>query len=111
MPSEMRQIIFTNDEVVAAIQQLYQRSHQAFPKGRIWDIAISEDHGCQVDCDVIDQKNFRERVTVSGEKLAAALILFCITRKVPIPAAAKKTLTIVNKQLALQVLLGEAVET
>lgn len=111
MPSETRQIIFSNDEVVAAIQQLYLRFHQAFPKGSIWDVTISEDHGCQVDCDIMDSNNFRERVTVNGEKLAAALILFCITRKVPLPAAAPKTLSIVNKHLALRVVLGEAVES
>jgi hypothetical protein len=111
MPSETRQIIFTNEEVVAAIQLLYQRSHQSFPKGRIWDIAVSEDNGCQVDCDVIDTNNVRERVTVAGAKLAAALILFCITRKVPLPAASKKALSVVNNHLALCVTLGEAVES
>jgi len=111
MPSELRQIIFTNEELVAAIQLLYQRSRQAFPRGRVWDITVSEDNGCQVDCDVVDTKNFRDRVTVSGEKLAAALILYCMTHKVPIPAAARKTLNIVNKQLALRVTIGEPVET
>jgi hypothetical protein len=109
MPSETRQIIFTNDEVVAAIQQLYLRSHQSFPPGRVWDIAISEENGCRVECDVIDNNRVRERVTVSGEKLAAALILFCITRKVPIPVAAQKTLGVINNHLALRVVLGEPV--
>jgi len=111
MPSETRQIIFSHDEVVAAIQQLYQRSHQVFPKGRIWDIAISEENGCQVDCDIVDSHNVRDRVTVAGAKLAAALILFCITRKVPLPANAQKALSVVNNHLALRVTLGEPVES
>ena len=111
MPSETRQIIFSSEEIVAAIQQLYVRSHQAFPRGRVWDVTVSEENGCQVDCDIIDTNNMRDRVTVAGAKLAAALILFCITRKVPIPAAAKKSLAVINNHLALCVTLGAPAET
>jgi hypothetical protein len=110
MPSETRQIVFSTEELVAAVQLLYQRSHQLFPKGRIWDVAVSLENGCQVDLDIIDISNKRERVTVSGAKLAAALILFCIARKVPIPAAAQKSLAVLNNRLALCVTLGETVE-
>lgn len=111
MPSELRKIVFANDEVLAAIQLLFQRSRQSFPQGRVWDITISEENGCQVDFDIIDAHNIRERVTVAGAKLAAALILFCMNRKVPIPAAAQKTLAVMNHHLALCVTLGEPVET
>jgi len=48
---------------------------------------------------------------VAGAKLAAALILFCITRKVPLPANAQKALSVVNNHLALRVTLGEPVES
>jgi hypothetical protein len=111
MPSESRQIVFANDEVLAAIQLFFQRSRQSFPPGRVWDVTITEVNGCQVDFDIIDANNIRERVTVAGARLAAALILFCMNRKVPIPAAAQKTLAVLNHHLALCVSLGESAET
>ena len=111
MPSELRQIIFSNDEAVTAIQQLYQRSNRSFPAGHIARVTVSAASGCQVDCDVVDDNNMRDRVTVGGEKLAAALLLYCMTRKIPVPAAAAKTLDVVNGQLALCISLPESVES
>lgn len=105
MATEERRIIFTDAEVVAAVQALYQRAKQAFPPGNVWNVTISEDNGCQVDCDVVDAKGRRDRVTVAGERLAAALILYCIQHKVPLPAKATKALVIVQGQLALQIMI------
>ena len=111
MPTESRQIIFTDDEVIIAIQQLYQRSNQSLPKGRIENVVVHGEDGCSVDYDVIEESNFRDHVKVGSEKLAAALILFCKTRKIPIPATAKKKLSVANNQLALWITIGAAGET
>ena len=105
MATEERRIIFTDAEVVAAVQALYQRAKQAFPPGNVWNVTISEDNGCQIDCDVVDAKGRRDRVSVSGERLAAALILHCIQHKIPLPATAKKALVIVQGQLALHIMI------
>ena len=107
MPSEVRQILFANSEVLSAIQMLYRRSYQAFPIGTPENIVISEDNSCQFACDVVDEESFREHVAVAGEKLAAALILFCMSRKIPIPATAHKRLSIVRGQLALGITLPD----
>jgi len=108
MPSELRQIIFTNDEALAALRQFYQRSNQAFPKGRVENIGVSAANGCQLDCDVVDDNEIRDHVSVASEKLAAALLLYCKTRKIPVPVAARKTMNLVNGQLALCIALGGA---
>jgi hypothetical protein len=108
MPSELRQIIFTSDEAMAALRQFYQRSNQAFPKGRIENVGVSAANGCQLDCDVVDSNEIRDHVTVASEKLAAALLLYCKTRKIPVPVAARKTMNVVNGQLALCIALGES---
>ena len=105
MPTEERRIIFTNEEVVGAIQALYHRAKEVFPPGNIWNVAISEDNGCQIDCDVVDGKGRRDRVTLAGERLAAALILHCILNKIPLPAKAQKALTLVHGKLALNITL------
>jgi hypothetical protein len=111
MPSELRQIIFSSDETVAAIRQLFQRSNRAFPEGHIAQVTVSPASGCQVDCEIEDDNKMRDRVTVAGEKLAAALLLYCMTRKIPVPAAAAKTLSVVNGHLALCISLHEKVES
>src|SRR5215469_8054539 len=103
MAIEERRIIFSDTEVVTAVQALYQRSKQTFPPGNVWNVSISEDNGCQIDCDVVDAKGRRDRVSVAGERLAAALILFCIQHKIPLPAKAQKGLVIVQGQLALHI--------
>lgn len=103
--------MFSNDEALAALQQLYQRSNQAFPKGRIENVTIGAANGCQLDCDVLDSNHVRDHLAVAGEKLAAALLLYCMTRKIPIPAAARKTLSVVNGQLALCITLPVEAES
>ncbi len=105
MPTEERRIIFSDAEVVSAVQALYQRSKQIFPPGNVWNVTISEDNGCQIDCDVVDAKGRRDRVSVAGESLAAALILHCMLHKIPLPAKAQKGLMIVRGQLALNITL------
>jgi hypothetical protein len=105
MPTEERRIIFTNEEVVGAVQALYHRAKEVFPPGNVWNIAISEDNGCQIDCDVVDGKGRRDRITLAGERLAAALILHCILHKIPLPAKAQQSLTIVHGNLALNIIL------
>jgi hypothetical protein len=105
MTTEERRIIFSDEEVVGAVKALYHRAKETFPPGNVWNVAISEDNGCQIDCDVVDAKGRRDRVTVAGERLAAALILHCIMHKVPLPAKAQKALTIVQGKLALNITL------
>ncbi len=108
MPSEKREIIFRNDKVLAAIRQLHQRANQAFPDGTVENITVRAEGGGHFDCDVVSNKGFRERVIVGGEKLAAALILFCISRRIAIPAAAQKRLSVIDGQLALSVILPDS---
>jgi len=105
MPTEERRILFSDEEVVTAVKALYQRAKESFPPGNVWNVAISEDNGCQIDCDVVDAKGRRDRVSVAGERLAAALILHCITHKIPLPAKAQKALVIVQGKLALSITL------
>jgi hypothetical protein len=105
MATEERRIIFTDEEVVAAIKALYHRAKEVFPPGNVWNVAISEDNGCQIDCDVINAQARRDRVTVAGERLAAALILHCIQHKIPLPAKAQKALSVVHGKLALNITL------
>ncbi len=105
MPAEKRQVIFANDEVLAAVRQLYLRANQSFPNGAIEDVTIGEEGGCRFACNVVTNNSFRERVTVGEEKLAAALILYCKSRHIPIPTAAQKSLIVVDGELALNITL------
>lgn len=103
MPFEKREIIFSNDEVLAAIRQFYARSNQSFPAGTINNISVTRanDAEYQFAFDVTSGHNYRERLAIGGEKLGAALLLYCISRHIPIPAAAQKRMALADGQLAL----------
>lgn len=103
MPFEKREIIFSNDEVLAAVRQFYQRLNQPFPAGSVTDIAVTrtDEAEYQFACDVTASNGYRDRLTIGGERLGAALLLYCISRHIPIPAGARKRMRLANGQLSL----------
>jgi hypothetical protein len=108
MPTEMRHLLFRPTEVVQAIRQYQRRLGLALPAGTVqscgpeyyaegqevrFRLTIVPDHvqGKRV---VARQTVTPEEMTIEGPALAAALILYCRDRHIPLPAGADKALQI-----------------
>ncbi len=114
MPAELRHILFRTTEVVSAVV-LYQR-HMGLPlpAGTILSCGLEPaEPGAAIGFSLViglDKPKLdeapRRRVTVEGPALAAALILLCRERHVPLPAKADKSLQRFGDQLGLVVAIG-----
>src|SRR5258706_7437050 len=109
MPTEMRHIVFTPNEVLRSITQYKHRRREPLPSGTISNLKIEEKPDVHVVLFITDDnKRNTEELTFQGAELAAALVMYCIERKIPLPAArAKKTLRVFDKQLGLEVAIGD----
>jgi len=114
MPSELRHILFRPCEVAQAVKEYHRRMKTPLPPGTIVR--------CGAECeklggalrfrlvlapDPIDAsplkpgEDGRQEVVVEGPALAAALILFCHDKRIPLPAASDKTLQRFGDQVGL----------
>ncbi len=111
MPSEIRHVLFRPAEVVQAVKEYHRRSQQPHPTGAVlrcaaeasgaggavrFRITIAGDGGDGSQQDVV----------IEGPTLAAALILHCKIRQIPLPAGGEKSLQCFGEQLGLVVATG-----
>ena len=109
MPMEMRHIVFTSNEVLRSITQYRHRRREPLPAGTISNLRIVEKPDVHVVLSITgDTSKTADELVFQGAELAAALVMFCIERKIPLPAArAKKTLRVFDKQLGLEVAIDQ----
>jgi hypothetical protein len=109
MPTELRHIVFTPNEVLRSVTQYRHRRREPLPAGTISNLRIEERPDVHVVLSITGDSNKSvEEVVFQGAELAAALVMFCIERKIPLPAArAKKTLRVFDKQLGLEVAIDQ----
>ena len=114
MPTELRHLLFRPSEVVAAIVQYQRHMGYPLPPGTILSHGLEpgEPDGAvqygMVVCPDTPRPGEppRRKVMVEGPALAAALILFCRERHIPLPAKAEKSLQRFGEQVGLVVTVG-----
>ena len=101
MPTEMRQIAFKQAEIVRALIEYDRRRTLQFPTGGVKHIEIVDDPEIRALVTINTMAGEAIDVIVGPEPLAAALILFCINQKIPLPVEADKRLQKVGDGVAL----------
>lgn len=120
VPTELRHILFRPAEAILAVRDYYRRLQQPLPSGAVVSCAVeTEEPGGAVRLRIkvaldppggliyskpsdATQKEF----VIEGSSLAAALILYCNTQHIPLPAGADKSLQRFGEQLGLVVTVG-----
>ena len=104
MPTEIRHIIFTNDEVVRAAIEYHKRTGSPLPPGTVIKVAFEKDPGVRCGLHMgLDSDGSRQLFWIEETILAAALIFYCINNRIPLPTKAAKNLHMVGEQVALMV--------
>lgn len=116
MPSEMRQILFRTPEVAQAVTEYHRRMRTPLPAGTIVRCTAESDDSDSAtrvrmvialdDPETTHPGGAHREIVIDGPPLAAALILFCRDRRIPLPANAKKSLQRVGDQVGLVVTSG-----
>ena len=100
---ELRCIIYSKNELAVAIKDHRKRAARPLPAGVLVSVKIHSKPDITVILNISDDDGNPHSVTFSGPELAAALIAFCIDQRVPLPVAAKKSLTLIEGQVALKI--------
>ena len=110
MPQEIRHLVFAAAEVIRAVVEYHKRSGSALPAGEVTDFEANHEPAGVHARFAIGGADWRQVVTVEPGQLAAALILYCKYRSVPLPADAAKVLHVVDGGVAMELSRNLSVE-
>ncbi|MBV8651331.1 MAG: hypothetical protein JO255_07675 [Alphaproteobacteria bacterium] len=103
MPAEIRHLIFSEDEAIAALRDYYRRSGTPLPDRAALRLKIVGEDPPSVT--LTSQGRCADVIGISGDDLLSALILYCHGDRVPLPVRGSKELTVVKDRLAIVVKL------
>ena len=93
MPEELRKILFSKEEVQAAVVDYCLRSKIRLPNKNIDELEVRADPEAMVVLKYVDiGSEEATEVELSRDQVAAALIRYCSNIKVPLPHSAQKVL-------------------
>ena len=106
MPGEIRLIIFDRIEVLSALTEYRRRRSKPLPSSADIEVNIRDKPRIMVTLAIVPEgKQMPLEFAFEGEELAAALIMYCIGRKIPLPATGvSKSIQLVEDSIALQIL-------
>jgi hypothetical protein len=104
LPAELRLIIFSATEVMVAVRDHRRRIRNPLPTGTVAGFEMRSDDGIYADLAIADDATGKKTtIRINDEALAAALILYCIDHKIPMPVKATKSLGLIEGQLRLTI--------
>ena len=100
---EFRCIIFNEHETLTAVVERRRRAREKMPIGTILDVTYDNPnrHTVIVNIRIVDDYGKTEMLTVQTAEVAAALVEYCLNRKVPMPSGSKKWLELIGSDLTL----------
>ncbi len=110
MPTELRRLNFSEEELQAALVNYALRSNMKMPNASIQSLRIYKKDGISVTLHFTPSDEGAARdVEFSEAHLAAAIILFCRVQEIPVPRDARKVLSFDKNTVAMtmQVFYGD----
>jgi hypothetical protein len=102
MPSEYRQLLFSNNELIEALYEFNQVARTKLPPGMILSCTPVKEDKVAVRLQMMDQASGETQVVpLSSELVAAALLGYCIRHRIPIPRNAAKSIQVHGDQISL----------
>jgi hypothetical protein len=103
MATELRLITFREGEVIQALTLYHRRRNLPLPNGTAIRARSVETGRVGVLLTIRADDGKDTEVSIGDEELAAALLLFCFDRRIPMPALSEKRLYRVGGELGLVV--------
>jgi hypothetical protein len=98
MANEYRLIFFDQNELCRALIDYNRQRKTPFPPGNLKKVVIGRQN-LSVTIHIDKDSGDEESVTFDTASIAAALILFCKERKIPLPAKSAKEIRLVAERL------------
>jgi hypothetical protein len=104
MPSEFRQILFSNNELIEALYEYNQAAEVKLPQGTIVSCTPVAEAKVAVRLELANQASGETQVaSLAPELVAAALLRYCIQHRIPMPKGAAKSIQAHGAEISLNV--------
>ncbi len=110
MPYEVRDIVFSKEEVAAALCAHDRMCGEQEIQGAVADVRVENGDDVNVKLSV-EGADESQIVTVGGDKLLAALIRYCIENNIVIPRRSKKSVLPAADAARLRIEVGAGLPT
>ncbi len=107
MPTELRRLLFTRDELAEALADYARATGRAWPAGKIRSVRPDAPFDGSLVLRLRDGAagGSHRTVKLEPEWVAAALIRFCAERGVVLPRRAQKSLELVGDAVSLNIVM------
>ena len=111
VPQEFRQLVFTEKEVIEALSQHCVRMNRSLPEGSAVKCNLTSKPEIAVELVIQNVSEGRAdtgthaSVALEAAFVGAALLRFCMDKKIPIPRKGQKALQIADSALLLTITL------
>lgn len=106
MPTENRDLFFSENEIKIALMQFSARKGLNFKVENINEYKLTTESGIGIALKVFDATaNKAGTVRYNQPEIAAALMAYCMFLKIPLPRAGKKSVQMSNGELCLNIKL------
>lgn len=110
MPSEVRTLIFDPEELREVVVDYCLRKGRTLPNTRVQSVHVDEDSKdfltAEFEPEDIKKGTGKRTMSFTREQVAAALIMYCRARRIPLPRFGKKTLSSDNNAVTLTISVG-----
>ena len=98
---ELRCLAFSEQEVAAAIIERRRKLREPLPEGSIQKVSYHIENGVTVTIRAVSGVGRENVLVIPESEASAALVNYCMSRGIPMPAVSEKYLHMVNDALTL----------
>lgn len=104
---ELRCLVFTEQEVVKAVLDRRRKVREALPAGTVQGVTYTpENDVITTTIRIVDDHGADQSLKLGPAEVAAALVGYCMGRKVPLPVDSDKCLHLINGGLTLMITMN-----
>ena len=104
---EFRCIVFSDQEAISAIIERRQKQREQLPVGTILGLTHNSDGSNTFTLMTVDDYGKKTPVIIAIPEMAAALVCYCLDRRIPMPASAKKGIEIMGSDITLVMTIAD----
>lgn len=103
---ELRCLVFTDQEVAKAVLDRRRRMREPLPQGAVGKVAYRDENGIETTIQVTGDAGDDHSMVLGEAEVAAALVAYCMNRRIPLPVESDKMLYLINDSLTLMITMN-----
>ncbi|SMH55318.1 hypothetical protein [Azospirillum agricola] len=103
---ELRCLVFTEPEVIKAVLDRRQRLREPLPTGTVKGVGHRHGNGVETILTIVSDAGESRELLLSETEVAAAMVAYCMGRRIPLPVASDKALHLINGALTLMITMN-----